>query len=280
MSDAGHLDLDALADVLAQAGTPAAAGHLADCEQCRAELDALRAAQTRVTSELAALPAVPIPADLAARLLDGLRAGAPGGETATVTTLPPARLRSATRWLPAAAAVVLVLAGAAYGITRIGADTGGATAASGGAEKAGAPGLDLARNDSGFDYTDRASLSAAVPDLLGGRRAAEDTAMAKTAPAPAASAQQGPGTLSLRAPDPLAALREDTGLAECLLALLPPEDPSVQPLALDYASFRGQPAMVVVLPGSVASKLDIFVVGPGCSRANDSVLFYTSVDKP
>ena len=69
-------------------------------------------------------------------------------------------------------------------------------------------------------------------------------------------------------------------LAAYAVALLPPDDPSVQPLAIDYASFRGQPAMVVVLPGSVADKLDVFVVGPGCSRANDSVLFYTSVDKP
>ncbi|MCU1591491.1 MAG: hypothetical protein JWP11_2747, partial [Frankiales bacterium] len=82
------------------------------------------------------------------------------------------------------------------------------------------------------------------------------------------------------AADPLARLRSNAGLAECLLALLPPDDPSVKPLALDYGSYKGTPAMVVVLPGSAPRKLDVFVVGPGCSRANDSTLFYTSVDKP
>jgi hypothetical protein len=35
-----------------------------------------------------------------------------------------------------------------------------------------------------------------------------------------------------------------------------------------------------VLPSALPKKLDVFVVGPSCSQANDSTLFYTSVDKP
>jgi hypothetical protein len=38
--------------------------------------------------------------------------------------------------------------------------------------------------------------------------------------------------------------------------------------------------MIVLLPGAVVRKIDVFVVGAGCSRADDSLLFYTSVDAP
>jgi hypothetical protein len=205
---------------------------------------------------------------------------APVTGTATVTTLPPAGGRTAMRWLPAAAAVVLLLAGVGYGITRLGNDDGGATAASGNAAKGGAAStLDLRRSSTGTDYSDRASLAAAVPSLLAGRDVKAGVT-AQTAPA-ATEAAKDSLPLTMAAPDALARLRSTEGLAQCLVALLPPDDPSVVPLALDYAMFRGAPAMVVVLPAADSpAKLDIFVVGPACSPANDSVLFYTSVDKP
>jgi hypothetical protein len=204
-----------------------------------------------------------------------------------VTPVPTAEERATpARWRAAAAAVVVLLAGGLYGISQLGNNsaTTSSTAADSGAGAKAAPELAIARNNSGTDYTDRASLSAALPGLLSG--AAADSAMVAAAPPPSGSSpavgapNRGAAPLAASVADPLAPLRDTNGLAECLLALLPPDDPSVQPLAVDYASFRGQPAMVVVLPGSVADKLDVFVVGPGCSRANDSVQFYTSVDKP
>jgi hypothetical protein len=289
-----HLDLDALADVLSGEVSLAGEEHLAGCVQCRTALDDLRAAAAQVTAELAALPAIALPDDIPDRLHDALGTDSTGRDdpagpdptaavptgSATVTPFPAATPRPATRWLPAAAAAVVLLAGAGYGLSRLGDDTGTSTAASSdaGAEAAGPP-LDLTRNSSGADYTDRASLSAAVGDLLEGRRQAQDSAGAPAAPAPTPT-EQGAKALAAPEADPLARLRANTALADCLLALLPPDDPAVQPLALDYASFRGTPAMVVVLPGAAANKLDVFVVGPDCSQANDNVLFYTSVDRP
>ncbi|MDT7573099.1 MAG: hypothetical protein QOE05_3273 [Actinomycetota bacterium] len=295
MSPEQHLDLDALTDLLAGEASLGAEEHAAGCAECRAALDELRTAHSRVIDELAALTAMPIPSDVADRLQDALRdvAAAPVDEdpataATTVTPFPTASARDASsagpaRWLAAAAAAVVLLAGGAYGFSQLGGDSGSGAAdsASGGTE---ASKLAVARNSSGTDYSDRASLAAAVPGLLKGG-ASQDTAMVAAAPPQGAAGQksaapQRSANLAAPAPDPLAPLRDDKGLAECLLALLPPDDPSVQPLAIDYASFRGKPAMVVLLPGAAEGKLDVFVVGPGCSRANDSVLFYTSVDAP
>jgi hypothetical protein len=71
-----------------------------------------------------------------------------------------------------------------------------------------------------------------------------------------------------------------TGLASCLAALLPPEEPDLRPLALDYASFGGAPALAVVLPDPDPAKLQVFVVGPGCSQADDGVLRFVRVARP
>ena len=274
-----HLDLDALADVLAGEPVPA---HLAGCAACTAELDELRAADAQVSAALHGLADPPLPAGLAERL-DAALAREARGSAAGVTLLPTARNRRAARWLPAAAAAVLVIGGIAYGVTQLGGEqqTAGSSASAGKAAATPA----VVRNATGTDYTGRADLAAAVPRLLAG------TTLSVAAPAaPAAgvggSAQSDnaqrtagsvPGPARAAAADPLAGLRADPGLADCLAALLPPEDPSVRPLALDYGEFRGKPAMVVVLPGTRAKSLDVFAVGPGCSRANDSVLFYTSV---
>jgi hypothetical protein len=284
-----HLDLDALADVLdGEASTQPlarpAAEHLTECAECRAALDELRTAAAGVTEQLAALPVLTVPDDVASRLGSALRDAAVPAGGASLTTLPTAGERSAPgRWLAAAAAVAVLLAGAGYGISHLGGTGGGSASSTSAAGKA-APAGNVVRNDTGADYTSRETLAAALPGLLAGT--AGSMRAADSAVAPNGKAQlsgpspSAPEAMTLAAPDPLARLRTPAGLAECLLALLPPEDPSVRPLALDYAAFKGAPAMVVVLPGTVAGKLDVFVVGPACSRANDSTLFYTSVPKP
>jgi hypothetical protein len=282
-----HLDLDALADAATGQPTQEVADHLAGCEQCRAALEEVRAAQGPVTAALAALPAADLPTDVAASLSAALARESRATGTASVTTLPSASQRS-RHWLPAAAAVVLLLAGAGYGISRLGSPGSNSESSAGAASaKDSTRSLNVVRNDSGTDYTGRAALAAAVPDLLAGTaaRAAADAQSRSTLtappPAPMSGAGVNPsaGTLAAAA-DPLARLRDNAGLADCLLALLPPDDPAVRPLALDYAQFKGSPAMVVVLPSTLPNKLDVFVVGPDCSQANDSTLFYTSVDKP
>lgn len=259
----GHLDIDALADAVAGEADPAATAHLASCRECRAALDELQEASEQVSAQLRALPPVQVPPDVVPTLRT---------RPADVTTLPTMPT-GGSRWqrmLPAAAAVVLLVAGGGYALSRLagsGSDSAGSSSSSAGtAARAAAPTAGFPRSSTGTDYTGRPDLARAVPSLLAG----------PGAPQAMAGSSKAAGT---NGADPLARLRAPAGLADCLLALLPPDDPSVRPLALDYASFRGRPALVVVLPAVDADKLDVYVVGPGCSRGNDSTLFYTSVPR-
>lgn len=280
----GHLDLDSLADVLADEAPADALGHLAGCAPCRARLEDLRAGSELVAGALAGLPDPQLPPGLVERLDAVLRSGAGAGPGAAVTTLPVARDRGAPRRLAAAAAAVVLLGGAGYGLSQLNrpSDPTSSTAAARAGSTAASPAGPIVRDEPGTDYTDAAALAVAVPALLAG---AADTAGTMTLKAPGA-APSAPSTEADRqsstaksAADPLARLREPAGLADCLLALLPPDDPSVRPLALDYAAFRGTPALVVVLPARNPARLDVFVVGAGCSRADDGTLLYTSVPR-
>jgi hypothetical protein len=280
----GHLDLDTLADVLADEAPPDALGHLAGCAPCRARLEDLRAGSELVAGALAGLPDPELPPGLVERLDAVLRSGAGAGTAAAVTRLPVARDRGAPRWLAAAAAAVVLLGGAGYGLAQLHrpSDATSTTAAARAGSTAASPAGPIVRDEPGTDYADPAALSVAVPALLAGTA---DTAGTMTLKAPGA-APSAPSTEADRqssmaesAADPLARLREPAGLADCLLALLPPDDPSVRPLALDYAAFRGTPALVVVLTARNPARLDVFVVDAGCSRADDGTLLYTSVPR-
>jgi hypothetical protein len=308
-----HLDLDALADVLAAQEDPlggpeaAQSGHLAGCPSCTSRLAELRAAEARVVATLAALPPPPLPEDLAERLTSALSAEAAGraGGTGTVTALPahPARVRRT--WLPAAAAGVLLLSGAGLGLALLG--DGGAEGGAGGAGDAtAAAGAadDLLLTSSGTDWADAQAVTEALPRVLAGstdrvalladddqrgdaagggsgeltatQEDAGQSRAAEAAPAPDAQAAQAPGAVA----DPLARLRTPTGLASCLAALLPPDQPDVQPLALDYAQYEGQPALAVLLPDPDPAQLSVFVVAPGCSQEDDGTLYFVRVPRP
>jgi hypothetical protein len=275
-----HLDLDALADVLADEPPAGALAHLVGCADCRAGLEDLRAGSELVAGALAGLPDPELPPGLVERLDAALRDGAL--TTAAVTTLPVARNRS-TRWLTAAAAGVVLLGGAGYGVSQLTGRPSGSSSSSTAAGVRGsttAPaGAPIVRDQPGTDYTDAHALAAAVPALLGG--AADTMSLKAAGPSPlsGSTAPQEAAPLARSAADPLAGLRTPAGLADCLTALLPADDPAVRPLALDYAAYRGTPALVVVLPATDPARVDVFVVGPGCSRANDSTLLYTSVPR-
>ena len=87
------------------------------------------------------------------------------------------------------------------------------------------------------------------------------------------------GGAEQRADDPLARLRTTEGLASCITALTEPGQ-VVLPLALDYATFEGSPALVVVLPSTKADKVDVFVVGPGCTTGDAALLYFARLDRP
>jgi len=283
---ADHLDLDTLADHLA--GEFDATPHLEVCGGCTARLTELEAAEQRVAAALATLPAPPLPATVADRIATALaaeppltaagapaagRTGAATGSAAAGSVLhlsehqPAPRRRS---WLPAAAAGVVLFAGGLIGYSLMAgtgssgdattaSDSAGATAGTEAAPASGLPTL-----SSGLDYADAAAVAATLPRVL-----------ALEASETPASASQSEGDAEALAP-----LREPAALADCLTAVLPPEQPDLRPVALDFASYDGAAALAVLLPDADPAKLSVFVVGPGCSPADAGLLFFTRVDRP
>jgi hypothetical protein len=265
-----HLDLDALADLLADVDD-ASRAHLEGCPACSARLAELDAALPAVSASLAALPVPPEPADLAARLDAALRAEARA--TTPTATVVPLAARSRTRWLPAlagVAAAAVVVTGAVL-----------VTQGGGGGDTADTAGTPLyATSATGTDY-DTTTLAAAVPSLLAGT--ARPPSRVSGGTAGTAGSQYGPSPeadiAASRAVDALAPLRTTAGLASCLTALLDPASDDL-PLALDYAAYQGTPALVVVLPGGQAEKVDVFVVGAGCAQADAQLLYFTRLPRP
>ena len=307
----GHLDLDALADLLAGEGDDAQIDHLAACASCSAALADLDQASTDVRATLAALPAPTVPDDLAARLDAALLAAreepAPRRRTGRVTPLPVTPLpviplpvddgagvpralsdgavddgpgeprrgaadqpgpavppqrrpgRSRRPALLAAAAVaataVVGLGGAALwaGLGRGGGDS--VTAAAGSAAAPAEAGRAAQTvTDSGRAYGPGAGgLAAALPALLG-----------QVAASPSRSAGS------------LARLHEPAELAGCLSAL----PPGAPPLALDYATYDGRPALVVVRPAADPAEVEVAVVGEGCREGSADRLLLTTLPRP
>ncbi len=286
-----HLDLDGLADHLA--GETDAHLHLSTCGGCTARLAELEAADRMVIAALRSLGDPPLPADVADRIAAALRAeppvavpgaapatpGAlPSGAAATVTPLTAARTTRRRAWLPSVAAAVVLVAGGLLGYGLLQGRSGNGSAST---TSAAAPGAADSRAAgyptvmSGVDYADPAAIAAALPGVLDGSAGSLSTAQAAPNP-PGQSAPSG----APAADDPLARLREPGGLADCLATLLDPARPDDQPLALDYASYRGTPALAVVLPDVDPGKVAVFVVGPDCSRADDDLAFFTRLTRP
>jgi hypothetical protein len=261
-----HLDLDTLADVLAGEASPE---HLQACTSCQARLAELSAALPAVDAALSALPLPEPPADLVLTVT-----------AAPLTVLPVLGEHRRVRWLPTlagiAAAAVLVTGGVLYahrGTKHPATDLAGAGAAH------------YTVSSTGTDYApDGKALRAQLPVLLGvvapkeATTTQDNTAQSGTAlsaPVPSA-ARMGPAQTGA---DPLALLRTTAGLASCLASLTDPSTPGL-PLALDYAQFKNQPALVVVLQADKPDKVDVFVVGPRCAQADAKVLFFTRLPKP
>ena len=176
------------------------------------------------------------------------------------------------RWLPVGAGVAAAAALVLGGVVLLQRGDTGHTAST-------SAGPTYRTNSSGTDYRkDGKLLASELPALLGG------AALAEAVPGPAkqssplngATVPQPAGAASI---DALADLHTTRGLASCLASLSDAKDPGL-PLALDYASFEGEPALVVVLPASKPDKVDVFVVGAACSVADAKVLFFTRLAKP
>jgi hypothetical protein len=273
MSD--HLGLDALADVLAGVAAPE---HLDTCASCRARLAELSAAVPAVSASLAALPTPPEPPDLPGRVHAALAAEhaeqrpAPG--PADVVPLAARRTRSGQLWKVAAgiAAGAVLVTGAVL-VVQQGGDSTSTQAGKG--WRASSTGTDYA---AGID-----PLKAQLPALLAGTAPTAapeaDTARTPLSTGPTTAGSTS-ATKAVGTGDALARLRTTEGLAQCLIALSDPGADVSVPLALDYARYKGAPALVVVLPATKPDKVDVFIVGAGCAAADAKLLFFARLVKP
>jgi hypothetical protein len=281
-----HLDADALADLeeglLDRDHVASARAHVAGCPRCRAELAAL----TDVRERLAAAAEVEaMPPDVVARLDQALAAvAAEPASTAVTRSVIPLRepQRSSPRglrWLQAAAVVVLILAGGAVAVSALRGsddnsvkDTSASTGSAGGRAAADAGSYPVTA--SGRHWT-KASVEAGVPQLLTGT-------LSPTLPPSSFSAQDN-GSGAAEAPRalagvPAARLAGGPALADCVTELA---GGPATPLAVDLATFDGQPAAVVLLPGiGGPGRVDVWVVPPDCGQGKGQFLYYANVPRP
>lgn len=263
-----HVDAEGLAlmdEGLLDAAASARAGeHLSVCADCRARRQAL----ARVRRQLRLLPSPAMPADVAARL------------DAALTTKPRAVLaprRRGWRWgtrtaaLAAAAAAVLIVVAVVVGTFR-GSPPAPTDPRAGGVASSTAARPQVVPQASGRDYTP-AVLARGVDALLPGPGASPSAPRADTGPAtPGTAAEQALGAF----PAGTARLLDPQALAGCLAALGGP----AAPLAVDLARFNGRPAAIVVVPAATPGRLDVWVVGPGCSRGDPQLRYFSRVLRP
>lgn len=255
--NASHPELEDLAGLLDEPdggpAEPRLAAHVADCPRCQADLRALRTLQ----QTLRALPAIPMPASVAARLESAVRAGAAeaDSEPTTLPIEPTMHRRARAAWhlphLSAAAgvAVLLIIAlgsGIAIMATRGGSSNGKTATSSAGAGAA--TGTSTIVTASGADYqqaTVRSQIAALVvervPDSttrfsglqpLAGHAAAGKAAVPSASAASSASAgglaEAGPAQPP-QATQAGPALAADSGVAPARTA---PGGPLADPAAL------------------------------------------------
>lgn len=271
-----HPGIDALADLDAGLleGTSAEVGvrsHLAVCGPCARILAQLGA----TTDELATLPALTMPADVADRIdvaLAAEPAGRPAaaaeGRARVAVLAEQRRRRGSPRWLPAglAAGVALLVAGAigfavftprggsSAGNSQTSATRAGAAFDRKAPKAAGKPAVSSA---SGRNYTPT-TLAAGVRTLLG-------VAQPDSSPADTRAPSTANGGGQVLAPE-FARLRQPAGLAACVAALA--GQAGVAPLAVDFARYRGQPAALVVLPDRDPGRVQAWIVGPACTTGH------------
>jgi hypothetical protein len=136
---------------------------------------------------------------------------------------------------------------------------------------------------SGHDW-DATSLAAAAPRLAAGTFGPAYESNLRAAPAPAAtpssSAGAGAGTTngSARAlvDAPAGRLSGGRPLADCVAGIT---GGGGTPLAVDLATFKGQPAAVILLPplSGDPDKVDVWVVSAECPPGD--ALYYASVPR-
>lgn len=254
-----HLDYDTLAELAEGLLTDARAAsraeeHLANCAECQD-----RSAEiSDVSRLLAESPVPPMPAELASRIDEALAAEA--ATSGPVVSIEAHRRRRRMRVLSvAAAAVVVVGGGAVVGRTVL---TGSVSSENGSAQS---PPLQ--------DQTKSGQAKAPRSETLQGARGYSTVESGTNYTASGlgrqVSAQVAPSVAGKR-----------TGLAtQAVTGCVQGVAKGKRPVLVDIASYEGRPATVIVLPGTDASSLDVWVVGPSCSATNPAVITHTQTTR-
>jgi hypothetical protein len=289
-------DLDRLADYTAGLLEPAEAAEVdrliaTDDGWARAH-DALIAAQPLVGHALAQLPEERMPTDVAARLdraLDRAAGDARGAGPDQRPTAGDARgagpgqrltagrtgsnvidLGRARRWRRVTLATTAVAAAVAVCVGGLAALNGLRSSTSTGSNSAGSAAQAPAAVGSGptilISGTDYTHVQLATPPALSGnafKAGPSSGALDRPAPSAAAAAPGGRSNADSAAgsavPAELARLTDPTQLRACLDAIVAVD--RGQPTSVDYARYKGQPALIVTL---AVGPVTAVAVGPSC----------------
>jgi hypothetical protein len=289
-------DLDRLADYTAGLLEPAEAAEVdrliaTDDGWARAH-DALIAAQPLVGHALAQLPEERMPTDVAARLAraldyaagdargagpdqrptagDARGAGPDQRPTAGGTGSNVIDLGRARRWRRVTLATTAVAAAVAVCVGGLAALNGLRSATSTGSNSAGSAAQAPAAVGSGptilISGTDYTHVQLATPPALSGnafKAGPSSGALDRPAPSGAPGAPRGRGKADQAAgtavPAELARLTDPTQLRACLDAIVAVD--RGQPTSVDYARYKGQPALIVTL---AVGPVTAVAVGPSC----------------
>jgi anti-sigma factor RsiW len=260
-----HLGLDQLADLeeglLAPGDEEQSRAHLDTCETCQRRHADIRTTRALLTT----LPTDPMPAAVADRIDTALASLPPA------TVLPLGGRRRGWRSHPtaaglgAAATVAALVAAVVIGKTHHSSSPSDSSQAVGaaGAQNTTRAALALPPSQaSGTTYTSK-NAARTVPQLLA---PSESAAVAPSSPTPQtlAKVQSVPAALTRLYGTPAA-------LEDCVRAVESGSAP-VTPLAIDFATYAGTPAVLIVLPGLQTGKIDAWFVGPECGTASDAHL--------
>jgi hypothetical protein len=257
-----HRELEELAAYAAgdldAADVAAVEDHVARCADCAADLAAIRG----VADDLAAVPELTMPADVAAALDEAVAAAraesARSGVGSSVVVPMRASRRSAMRAKLAglaagSAAAALIGVVAVSALSDRAKDNSGATASDSG-NRSGAEALarrEFSVRRTGTNYT-ADTIEAEAKELLAAQDSADaetdtDTGVAAPAAPTAASGKSEQSFGSGTDPDVAARAVDSDQLTRCV-DLLVEQAQSERPLVVDLASYEGIPAIVVVLP--------------------------------
>lgn len=291
--DSDHLTPEVLADLelglLDDESRDHAELHLAHCATCTA----LRGDLAALTEAMSELPDEPMP-DAVWEQLSAALAAEPVLTPAGAATVVPIEAARKRRWgrpgigVVAGAAGVALL-GAIFVPSVLGGGDSATTLGNPGGPVAGAdsaselPTSAYAATQSGTKYQEEA-LGSQVTQLVAARATFTptppttlDSQSGSPSPSTTGEFSNGDPTDGTTKGSAVAPMATDPAAAQACLEGYIPDVVGVEPLAIDIGLWEGEPAAIIVLPGSEPNLAEVWVIDPDCSGPGDPLYFFTTV---